>query len=143
MRVTGARTYYLNRSQPPLMSAMIKIVYAATQNRTLLTTALPVRSLHAKYILHRQELPNPVCKSLCMQHRSTYHVTTVPCRSQHYSVVPLLLAASDPGARVLDVGAKAGASARCQRHKRDGVQPLALPCRVDPAAPRVIQVRWQ
>jgi Trehalase len=43
VRVAGARTYYLNRSQPPLMSAMIKIVYAATQNRTLLTTALPVR----------------------------------------------------------------------------------------------------
>jgi alpha,alpha-trehalase len=39
---SGARTYYLNRSQPPLLSAMIKIVYAATRNQTLLTTALPV-----------------------------------------------------------------------------------------------------
>ena len=51
----GARTYYLNRSQPPLMSAMIKIVYAATQNRTLLTTALPVRCMHALCMsVHRQ-----------------------------------------------------------------------------------------
>jgi neutral trehalase len=55
VRGAGARTYYLNRSQPPLMSAMIKIVYAATQNRTLLTTALPVRlPACKKHLLYRQ-----------------------------------------------------------------------------------------
>lgn len=32
----GIRTYYLNRSQPPLFSDMVRIVYEATGNRTLL-----------------------------------------------------------------------------------------------------------
>jgi hypothetical protein len=32
----GIRTYYINRSQPPLFSEMARIVYEATANRTLL-----------------------------------------------------------------------------------------------------------
>jgi alpha,alpha-trehalase len=52
----GARTYYLNRSQPPLMSAMIKIVYAATQNRTLLTSALPLLIQEHKYWMSAPKL---------------------------------------------------------------------------------------
>lgn len=38
----GARTYYLNRSQPPLLSAMVRIVYGATEDAALLRSALPV-----------------------------------------------------------------------------------------------------
>mmetsp|Transcript_3283 Transcript_3283/g.9510 ORF Transcript_3283/g.9510 Transcript_3283/m.9510 type:complete len:550 (-) Transcript_3283:20-1669(-) len=38
----GSRTYYLNRSQPPLMSAMVRDVYAATNDTALLNTALPL-----------------------------------------------------------------------------------------------------
>ncbi len=34
--LAGIRTYYLNRSQPPLFSEMVKIVYQATDNKTLL-----------------------------------------------------------------------------------------------------------
>ncbi|PSC73401.1 putative trehalase [Micractinium conductrix] len=37
----GIRTYYLNRSQPPLFSEMVRIVYEATGNRTLLSFTLP------------------------------------------------------------------------------------------------------
>ena len=69
------------------------------------------------------------------------HVIIGPCCSQQCSVAPLSPAALDPGAQVLDVGAKAGASACCQRHEQHSVQPLALPCRVEPAAPGVVQVR--
>ncbi len=32
----GIRTYYLNRSQPPLFSEMVRAVWEATGNRTLL-----------------------------------------------------------------------------------------------------------
>jgi alpha,alpha-trehalase len=38
----GARTYYLNRSQPPLLSQMVKAVYEATSDQNLLMTALPL-----------------------------------------------------------------------------------------------------
>ncbi|KAL4421491.1 hypothetical protein ABPG75_010782 [Micractinium tetrahymenae] len=37
----GIRAYYLNRSQPPLFSQMVRIVYEATGNKTLLAEALP------------------------------------------------------------------------------------------------------
>jgi alpha,alpha-trehalase len=37
----GARVYYLNRSQPPLLSAMVRTVYETTNDMALLTTALP------------------------------------------------------------------------------------------------------
>lgn len=37
----GGRVYYLGRSQPPLLSEMVGAVFAATQNLTFLTHALP------------------------------------------------------------------------------------------------------
>ena len=37
----GARSYYLNRSQPPLLSAMVKLVHDATGNATLLRDTYP------------------------------------------------------------------------------------------------------
>jgi alpha,alpha-trehalase len=40
----GARTYYLNRSQPPLLSAMIKLLLNANCDGSLLEEAFPVRS---------------------------------------------------------------------------------------------------
>jgi neutral trehalase len=36
LNLAGIRTYYINRSQPPLFSEMVRIVYEATGNRTLL-----------------------------------------------------------------------------------------------------------
>ncbi|KAL4432233.1 hypothetical protein ABPG77_005995 [Micractinium sp. CCAP 211/92] len=45
----GIRTYYLNRSQPPLFSEMVKIVYQATGNKTLLAQALPALLLEHMY----------------------------------------------------------------------------------------------
>eukprot|EP00897_Mesotaenium_endlicherianum_P003011 jgi/Mesen1/2738/ME000169S01921 len=38
----GARSYYLNRSQPPLLSAMVSAVHAATGSTQLLRDAVPV-----------------------------------------------------------------------------------------------------
>ncbi|PVH98105.1 glycoside hydrolase family 37 protein [Periconia macrospinosa] len=38
----GARRYYLNRSQPPLLTQMVKIYVEYTQNYTLLERALPL-----------------------------------------------------------------------------------------------------
>ncbi len=37
----GGRVYYTRRSQPPLLTQMIELVYNATQNRTFLVQALP------------------------------------------------------------------------------------------------------
>jgi len=37
----GTRTYYLNRSQPPLLSEIVRNVYSATRNRPLLRRTLP------------------------------------------------------------------------------------------------------
>jgi alpha,alpha-trehalase len=43
----GARKYYINRSQPPLLSQMVGIVYNATNNTDLLRTSLmPLISEH-------------------------------------------------------------------------------------------------
>ncbi|KAK7358484.1 hypothetical protein VNO77_00412 [Canavalia gladiata] len=39
--LNGARTYYTNRSQPPLLSAMIYEIYCATGDTQLLKTSLP------------------------------------------------------------------------------------------------------
>ena len=38
----GARRYYLNRSQPPLLTQMVRIYVEYTQNYTLLERALPL-----------------------------------------------------------------------------------------------------
>lgn len=38
----GARSYYSNRSQPPLLSQMVQCVYAATKDILLLEQALPI-----------------------------------------------------------------------------------------------------
>ncbi|EFJ14331.1 hypothetical protein SELMODRAFT_156751 [Selaginella moellendorffii] len=37
----GARSYYLNRSQPPLLSESVKAVYAETKNKSLIEEAFP------------------------------------------------------------------------------------------------------
>jgi alpha,alpha-trehalase len=38
----GARSYYINRSQPPLLSAMVRDVWAATRSDELLRVTLPL-----------------------------------------------------------------------------------------------------
>ena len=43
----GARKYYLNRSQPPLLTQMVRVYVEYTQNYTLLERALPL--LEAEY----------------------------------------------------------------------------------------------
>ncbi|PRW32561.1 putative trehalase [Chlorella sorokiniana] len=43
------RTYYLNRSQPPLYSAMVAIVYEATQDLSILRNHLPAILLEHAY----------------------------------------------------------------------------------------------
>ena len=40
----GARVYYLNRSQPPLLSAMVKLLVDANVDDSLLKEAYPVRA---------------------------------------------------------------------------------------------------
>lgn len=40
----GARSYYLNRSQPPLLSAMVKLMHGADGDPHLLRDTYPVRS---------------------------------------------------------------------------------------------------
>lgn len=45
----GGRAYYENRSQPPLLSAMVREVYAATNDVHLLEDALPVLIQEHKY----------------------------------------------------------------------------------------------
>ncbi len=55
----GARTYYLNRSQPPLLSAMVRIVYGATEDAALLRSGLPV-TLPGPDHPHRERLHVPL-----------------------------------------------------------------------------------
>ena len=45
----GARCYYLNRSQPPLLSAAVRGVFGATRDRALLEEALPRLAREAEY----------------------------------------------------------------------------------------------
>ena len=40
----GARSYYLNRSQPPLLSAMVKLLRGASADPALLLDIVPVRT---------------------------------------------------------------------------------------------------
>ncbi len=40
----GMRSYYLNRSQPPLLSAMVKLVADAMGDEQLVAEAYPVRA---------------------------------------------------------------------------------------------------
>jgi hypothetical protein len=42
----GGRIYYLNRSQPPVLTLMVYKYFMDTQDTTLLARALPVRSHH-------------------------------------------------------------------------------------------------
>ena len=53
----GMRCYYLNRSQPPLLSAMVRLVLDATGNDSLLEDAYPVRAeQHNISMPHRRRL---------------------------------------------------------------------------------------
>ncbi|KAK9807093.1 hypothetical protein WJX73_003834 [Symbiochloris irregularis] len=45
----GARTYYINRSQPPLLSQMVVLLYNTSKDTALLETALPVLEADYKY----------------------------------------------------------------------------------------------
>ncbi|GBF87739.1 trehalase-like [Raphidocelis subcapitata] len=45
----GARGYYVNRSQPPLLSAMVRAVYEATRDEALLSEALPLLVAEAEH----------------------------------------------------------------------------------------------
>ena len=45
----GARVYYLNRSQPPLLSEMIKVVYEATHDLQFLKKGVPALDMEYKY----------------------------------------------------------------------------------------------
>ncbi|KAH7352593.1 hypothetical protein KP509_19G053200 [Ceratopteris richardii] len=47
--LNGARVYYENRSQPPLLSAMVREVYVATNDTELLQEALPILIKEHKY----------------------------------------------------------------------------------------------
>ena len=42
----GARSYYLNRSQPPLLSAMVKLLRGASADSGLLLDIYPVTARH-------------------------------------------------------------------------------------------------
>lgn len=41
-KANGARIYYLNRSQPPLLTEMVKIYYEKTQDQSFLAQAIPI-----------------------------------------------------------------------------------------------------
>lgn len=45
----GARRYYLNRSQPPLLTQMVRVYVEYTQNYTLLERALPILELEHQF----------------------------------------------------------------------------------------------
>lgn len=47
--LNGARAYYENRSQPPLLSAMVREVFIATNDTQLLEKALPILIQEHKY----------------------------------------------------------------------------------------------
>ncbi|KAI8145777.1 Six-hairpin glycosidase-like protein [Fennellomyces sp. T-0311] len=48
----GARIYYLNRSQPPLLTEMVKIYYEKTGDKSFLRKALPTLDKEYKFWLH-------------------------------------------------------------------------------------------
>ena len=50
----GARTYYVNRSQPPLLSAMVKLLADGNGDESLLEDAFPVPA---------ESAPVPVCSA--------------------------------------------------------------------------------
>lgn len=45
----GIRTYYLNRSQPPLYSEMVRMVWEATQDMSILRCAYQLTSMGSDY----------------------------------------------------------------------------------------------
>lgn len=47
---TGARTYYLNRSQPPLFTFMVSLYVDSTGDEDILERALP--AIETEYALH-------------------------------------------------------------------------------------------
>lgn len=54
----GARVYYLNRSQPPLLTAMVASYYEATNDLSFLLEALPTLDLEYLY-WEQKKLPSP------------------------------------------------------------------------------------
>ena len=47
----GARSYYLNRSQPPLLSAMVKLLRRASSDPNLLLDIYPVSSTYGSCVV--------------------------------------------------------------------------------------------
>ncbi|EFN54656.1 hypothetical protein CHLNCDRAFT_24474, partial [Chlorella variabilis] len=75
------RTYYLNRSQPPLFSEMVRIVWEATGNRALLSDAMPALLREHAFWTSPPKQARPCCLPGC---------TTRPC-ILHSSHATLLL----------------------------------------------------
>lgn len=59
----GIRTYYLNRSQPPLFSEMVRIVWEATGNRALLRFVLAAVGVPAIFSSQLTLHPASLCSS--------------------------------------------------------------------------------
>lgn len=127
---------------------MVKIVYAATRSRKLLTTALPVRLLLMCALGHNTvaNLLDTIVVITDMHPARTpraaiVHFNVRSCRmmSSMFCII-CIPAAAHPGARALDVSAETGEGAGGQRLDMPGLQPVALPRRVGPAASRVLQV---
>ncbi len=69
----GARVYYLNRSQPPLLTQMVKIYVEYTNDTSLLERALPILELEHNFWLTNRSVD-------VMKDGATYHLN-------HYAVL--------------------------------------------------------
>ncbi|OLY81013.1 Trehalase [Smittium mucronatum] len=85
----GARQYYLNRSQPPLLTHMVDIYYQATKDTDLLLSALPTLKKEHDYWVtrHTVSIPKSSSKDDCENFVAyRYNVNNTMPRPEGYKV---------------------------------------------------------
>jgi len=78
--LNGARLYYLNRSEPPLLVQMVALYYEVTKDMEFLKESLPILDIEYKYWIHQQSAPKPY------HDLSTYSIKVDYPRPEEYLV---------------------------------------------------------
>ncbi|KAJ1814341.1 hypothetical protein LPJ75_002811, partial [Coemansia sp. RSA 2598] len=94
----GARIYYLDRSQPPMLTLMVKLYYAYTQDEDFLQEAIPRLIREHKYWVDNHSVAVSTADGATTHVLSRYIVDTDQPRPESYSADYLLAhnVSSDP-----------------------------------------------
>ncbi|XP_057967996.1 probable trehalase isoform X1 [Malania oleifera] len=84
--LNGARTYYTNRSQPPLLSAMIRAIYNRTADIEFVRKSLP--ALLKEYEFWRSDIHEVTIQDAqgCIHHLSRYYAMWNKPRPESYTI---------------------------------------------------------